>query len=94
MNFAIRSQLMQMRDRREVCCNLFLNQHSALTARISTAGSTPFTTRGPPWKFGMSDGVHSRWAALLEWLQQKGMETSNILVEIRRAPGESEFHKT
>lgn len=31
--------------------------------------------------------VHPRWKALLEWLGEKGMTTSSILVEPRKTPG-------
>ncbi|KXN82099.1 Ribosomal N-lysine methyltransferase set11 [Leucoagaricus sp. SymC.cos] len=35
----------------------------------------------------MSNSVHPRWEALLEWLRHKGMDTDNILVEARATPG-------
>ncbi len=35
-------------------------------------------------------GIHPRWPALLEWLCEKGMDTSAILVEARETPGKDQ----
>lgn len=37
----------------------------------------------------MSDD-HPHWSALLEWLSEKGMDTSNILVAAKETPGKDQ----